>query len=58
LRNIILERMTGNVVIWQAGCPYVCRTKQRRKTHALWGISWHYRMYNVIDEVSHAPSSL
>jgi len=31
----------------------ICRTKQGRKTRALWGISWYYRMCVVIDELSH-----
>jgi len=31
---------------------YVCRTKQGRKTRALWGISWYIRICNVIAQVS------
>lgn len=34
------------------------RTKQGRKTCALWAISWYRRMYSVIDEVSHKARSL
>jgi len=32
----VLEPITGSVVIREA---HVCRIKQGRKTHALWGIS-------------------
>jgi hypothetical protein len=35
-------------------CSWICRTKQGRRTHAL----WYHKMRNVIDEVSHKPSSL
>jgi len=47
------------VVLSRAGrhMPYVCRTKQGKKTHALWGICWYHRMYNVIAEMSHGPRS-
>jgi hypothetical protein len=38
-------------------CSYVYRTKKDRKTRALWGIIWNHKLYNVIDEVSHKPSS-
>jgi len=41
----------------QDRCSCVCRTKESRKTRALWGISWHQRMYNTTD-VSHKPRSL
>jgi len=39
------------------GCSYVCRTKWGRKTHALWEISWHHWMYDVIAEVLYKPRS-
>jgi hypothetical protein len=39
-------------------CSYVCRTKQGRKTRALWGISWYHRVYNVTAEVSRKPRTL
>jgi len=34
-------------------CPYVCRTKQGRKTRVLWGSILYDGMYNVTNEVSH-----
>jgi len=37
---------------------FVCRTKQGRKTHALWCISRYHRMCNIISEVSHKLRSL
>ena len=29
-------------------CPYVCRTKNGRKTRAFWGISWLHWIYSVV----------
>jgi hypothetical protein len=37
---------------------YVNRTKQGRKTRALWGISYYHRMCNAIAEVWHKSKSL
>jgi len=39
-------------------CSYVYRTKQGRKTRALWEISWFHKMCNVINKALHKPKSL
>jgi len=39
-------------------CSQVCHIKQGRKTHALQGINWYHRMYNIIAKVLHKPRSV
>jgi len=49
--------MSGNVIISEADSP-MHQTKQGRKAHALWGISWCHLMCNTTAEVSSKPRSL
>jgi hypothetical protein len=51
-----MERMDGNVVIFEARYPYIRRIKAKKS--GLWGISWYHRMFRAIAEVSHEPRSL
>jgi hypothetical protein len=38
-------------------CSYVFHTKQGRKTHTFWGISWYQRMFGAISEMLYKPKS-
>ena len=56
--KIVLELMTGNVVISEVAAVIQVYVVQSIKTRALWGISWYRKMYNIIDELSHKPRLL
>ena len=63
LQTIYLSENYNGTDDWQClyirgTYSYVCRTKQGKKTRALWGTIWYHRMHNAIAEVSHKPSSL
>jgi hypothetical protein len=47
--KIILEPVTGNIIMLGVHTLYACFTKQGRKTQ------FYHRMYNTIAEVLHKP---
>jgi len=51
--KIILELMTGNVIISKVDALMYVVIKQGRRPLVLLGISWYHRMYDAISEVSH-----
>lgn len=48
--KIIMHLMTGNIISEVDAFMYFVLCKAE-KTHALWGISWYHRMYDITAEV-------
>jgi len=46
-----MQLMTGNIIIFEVDAFMYFVLCKAEETHALWGISWYHRMYDIIAEV-------
>jgi hypothetical protein len=54
---MMLEPMTDSVVAFKAGAPVYVVISKAESTCLMW-ISWHYRIFDVTNEVTHKLRSV